>query len=387
MDKQDIKKYAGEFVTMLTYATASLTTIQGLELGFFDRLPADRPITAEEISGQMGYDISRVERWLRFAVAGGYVARSDEGYALTPKGTMLRKDTPVPDLLGIHNMVSYFTTAIQYSRDVYQKGVGLDSITKGRISRDYIPRVASQLSRDSAEFLKRCGLSTGHTILDLGCGDGSVLREAVKTCPGVSATGVDINPHTLEMGRKKNTEAGLQDQIELQVGDVTDLSRFKDGAFDWVCAVNIFHFLPMNKRERFLSEMIRISRYGIFTNQVITNTLGTLAVDVLLSTLFTDFTGFFSQAEADELIHKTEVSHFMFLPIIQGESRLVVLFTSKTDIPLTRVSGMSQQNRDALAKHGITTAKGLLIADPALLAGAGVDSGAVRMEAIKVLFP
>ena len=183
-----------------------------------------------------------------------------------------------------------------------------------------------------------------------------MLREAVKTCPGVSATGVDINPHTLELGRKKNTEAGLQDQVDLQVGDVTDLSRFKDGAFDWVCAVNLFHFLPMNKRERFLSEMIRISRYGIFTNQVITNTLGTLAVDVLLSTLFTDFTGFFSQAEADELIHKTGVSHFLFLPIIQGESRLVVLFTSKADIPLTRVSGISQQNRDALTKHGITTA-------------------------------
>ena len=142
---------------MLTYATASLTTIQGLELGFFDRLPADRPITAEEISGQMGYDISRVERWLRFAVAAGYVARSDEGYTLTPKGVMLRKDTPVPDLLGLHNMVSYFTTAIQYSRDVYQKGIGLDSISKGRISRDYIPRVASQLSGTPLHSLNTAG--------------------------------------------------------------------------------------------------------------------------------------------------------------------------------------------------------------------------------------
>jgi hypothetical protein len=52
-------------------------------------------------------------------------------------------------------MFSYFTKAIQHSRDAYQKGVGLDSITHGTISRDYIPRVASQLSKASVAFFQR----------------------------------------------------------------------------------------------------------------------------------------------------------------------------------------------------------------------------------------
>ena len=387
MGNEDLKKYASEFVTMLTYTGTALTTIQGIELGFFDRIPSKKPVTAQELSGQMGYDISKVERWLRFALASGYVSHSDKGFSLTAKGCLLRGDTPFPDLLGLHHMFAYFTKAISSSKDAYQKGVGLDSITQGKISRDYIPKVAAQLSRTSAEFFRWSGLSMGHTILDLGCGDGSVLRETVKTCPGISATGVDINPHTLEMGRRKNVDAGLQDQIDLQVGDVTDLSRFKDSAFDWVYAINVFHFLPAHRRELFLREMVRISRYGVFTNQVITNNIGTLSVDVLLSTLFTDFTGFFSVADADKLISSTGIKHYQFLPIIQGESRMIVMFTSKNDVPLNRISLLSEPERAALKKLGIQTAKDLLTAEPAHLAETGIDRETTRKAAIKLLFP
>jgi len=390
MDMQDpneLKKVASELVTMLTHATAALTTIQGIEVGFFDWIPLNKPISAQELSTQMGYDLSRVDRWIHFAHANGYLVKSDKGYTLSAKGSLLRRGTPVPDLLGLHHMVSYFTKAVQYSRDAYQKGVGLDSITQGKISRDYIPRVASQLSRASADFFKWSGLSTGHTILDLGCGDGSVLRETVKTCSGVSATGIDINIHTLDLGKRKNADAGLQDQIELLTGDVTDLSRFKDSAYDWVYAVNVFHFLPVNKRDKFLREMVRISRYGVFFNQVITNTIGTHAVDVLLSTLFTDFTGFFNATEADELIQNVKVKHYTFLPIIQGESRIAVMFTSKNDAPVNRVPGLVNDQIAKLNKENIHTAKDLLVTDPSILTKLGLDADLIRKAAIKLLFP
>lgn len=387
MDANEIKKNAAELVLMLTHGTATLSTIQGIEVGFFDWIPSNKSITAQELSGQMGYDISKVERWLRFATAIGYVSKTNGGYTLTVKGSLLRRGTPVPDLLGLHHMVSYFTKALPYSKDAYQNGVGLDSITQGKISRDYIPRVASQLSQTSAEFFKWSGLSTGHTILDLGCGDGSVLRETVKACPGVSATGIDMNPHTLELGKRKNAEAGLQDQIELRVGDVTNMSGIKEGAFDWVYAINVFHFLPSNKREKFLREMIRISRYGIFFNQVITNNIGTYSVDVLLSTLFTDFTGFFIETEADEIIRRMNLSHYTFLPIIQGESRLAVMYTSKTDVPLNRLAALNPGQRDALLKRTILTAKDVLTTDASVLADLGVNVEELRKSAIKLLFP
>ncbi len=387
MDGEEVKKYSAELLSMLVQGAIGLNTIQGIELGFFDWIPTGRPVTAQELSGQLGYDISKVERWLRFAVTYGYIAKSDGGYILSTKGSLLRRGTPTPDLLGLHHMFSFFTKAIQYSKDAYLKGVGLDSITQGKISRDYIPRVASQLSKASAEFFKWSGLSTGHTILDLGCGDGSVLREIVKTCPGVSATGVDMNIHTLELGKRRNAESGLQDQIDLLAGDVTDMTRFKDHAFDWVYAINVFHFLPFNKREKFIRDMIRISRYGIFFNQVIANNIQTISVDVLLATLFTDFTGFFTEAEADDLIKEVGVRHHTFLPIIQGESRLVVMYTSKNDIPLNRMGNIQESDRAKLTAARMNTVKDLLVAAPETLSKLELDPEMVRKAAIKALFP
>lgn len=387
MDAQDVKKNAAELFSTLIQAGAALTTIQGIEVGFFERIPADRSITAEELSRQMGYDITRVERWLQFALKIGHVSKSGDGYALTPKGSLLRQDTPAPDLLGLYQMVGYFTKVVQYSRDAYKKGMGLDSITELKISREYIPRVASQLSRTSAECLKRFGVSTGHTILDLGCGDGSVLRETVRTCPGVSATGIDISVRTLDLARKKNVELGLQDQIELREGDVTSLSGIKDGAYDWVYSINVLPYLPVHKRDTFLREMVRISRYGVFFNQVIKNNIETLSGEVMLSTMFSDFTGFFTEAEAEAFIRKTKVKRYAFTPIIQGESRMVVMFTSKNDVPISRFPGLLEADRSALASGNIQTAKDLLSAEPAALSKLGLDGEAVRTAAIKLLFP
>jgi ubiquinone/menaquinone biosynthesis C-methylase UbiE len=387
MDQNELKKFSSELLAMLVQGTLALDTIQGIELGFFEALPESGSVTSQELSHKLGYEISKVERWLRFAVANGFLNKSDSSYALTPKGMLLRRNTPAPDLLGLHHLFSYFTHAVQSSREAYQKGVGLDSITQGKISRDYIPRVASQLSNASAEFFKWSGLLTGHTILDLGCGDGSVLRQTARSCPGISATGVELNTHTLELAKKKNREAGLQDQIEFQVGDVTHLSDFKDGSFDWVYAINVFHFLPVNKRETFLKEMVRISRYGVFFNQIIANTLQTIAVDVLLSTLFTDYTGFFTDSEADEIIRKAGVKHYYFSSIIQNETRLVVMYTSKNDPPASRINGIAEADRSKLASANVNTAKEILTTEPVFLAKLGMDVPALRSASIRLLFP
>jgi ubiquinone/menaquinone biosynthesis C-methylase UbiE len=387
MSADEVKKYSAELMTMLIQGSIGLATIQGIELGFFDWIPANRPITSQELSGQLGYDISKVDRWLRFATAYGYIAKVDNGYLLTTKGTLLRRGTPTPDLLGLHHMFSYFMKAVQHSKDSYQKGIGLDSISQGKISRDYIPRVASHLSKSSAEFFTWAGLSPGHTILDLGCGDGSVLRETVRTCPGISARGIDMNVHTLELGKRKNAEVGLQDQIDLQAGDITDLSRYHDDAFDWVYAINVFHFLPLNKRERLLKDMIRISRYGVFFNQVIVNTIQTLTVDVLVATLFTDYTGFFTEAEADAIINQAGIRHHTSTPIIQGESRIVAMYTIKNDLPLSRIQGIDAASRNALNAERIQTAKDFLVADQAIVARKSLNQEQIRKAVIKTLFP
>ena len=115
MNQEDIKKNSSELMTMLIQGTVALSTIQGIELGFFDWIPLDKAVTAQELSGQMGFDISKVERWLRFAASQRVCEQAIGGYTLTAKGSLIRRTTPAPDLLGLHHMFSYFTKAVQYS--------------------------------------------------------------------------------------------------------------------------------------------------------------------------------------------------------------------------------------------------------------------------------
>lgn len=383
----EINKHSTELMSALIQGVIGIATIQGVELGFFDWIPAGKPITSRELAGQLGYDIGRVERWLRFAAAYGLIDETDGGYRLNAKGALLRRGTPLPDLLGQHHLFGYFARAVQNSKEAYQKGTGLDSVSRGRISREHLPRIASHLLKAASEFFTWSGLSPGNTVLDLSCGDGSVLRETVLKCPGISATGIDISVHTLEQGKRKNAELGLQDQIDLQTGDLTDLSRFRDNAFDWVYGINVFHFLPVNKRESVLKDMIRISRYGIFFNQVIMKSIQTMTVDVLMATLFSDHTGYFTESEADAVIKSAGNRHYACSPDLQDESRLVCMYTIRNDIPLSRIHGIESAERSTLESMHVQTAKDALTADMSALTQQGLDAEKIRKAVIRTLFP
>jgi SAM-dependent methyltransferase len=77
------------------------------------------------------------------------------------------------------------------------------------------------------------GLSAGHRVLDVGCGDGRHLR-ALAT-DGVVGTGVDVSPALVEAGRAAAERSGVD--VELLVGDARRLPEVLEdraGGFDVV---------------------------------------------------------------------------------------------------------------------------------------------------------
>jgi hypothetical protein len=58
----------------------------------------------------------------------------------------------------------------------------------GKVGAPYLPI----LGRDSAAFFKLAGLKPGQTLIDLGSGDGRLLRAAAKQ--GIRCIGYEINP-------------------------------------------------------------------------------------------------------------------------------------------------------------------------------------------------
>jgi ubiquinone/menaquinone biosynthesis C-methylase UbiE len=106
-------------------------------------------------------------------------------------------------------------------------------------------------ARIIAAFRRLTGLPAGARVADLGCGSGAFterLRQA-----GYQATGIDISPKLIAVGRSKYP--GL-DLIE---GDVEHLP-FPDGSFDGVLLSGLVHHFP--DPARCAAETFRILKSG-----------------------------------------------------------------------------------------------------------------------------
>src|SRR6266849_4192459 len=94
----------------------------------------------------------------------------------------------------------------------------------GRIARiyDLMNRLMSLgLDQRWRAFAARyLALGTGEFGLDLGAGTADLSIAVIhRSGPGTRMLGIDITPEMLDEGRRKIERLGLQDQIELRVGD------------------------------------------------------------------------------------------------------------------------------------------------------------------------
>jgi demethylmenaquinone methyltransferase/2-methoxy-6-polyprenyl-1,4-benzoquinol methylase len=93
------------------------------------------------------------------------------------------------------------------------------------------------------------------SILDVATGTADVALLTHKLLKPKNIIGIDISEGMLELGRKKITEKGLQQQIELQTGDSENI-QFNDNSFDAVTvAFGVRNFQDLEKG---LKEMLRV---------------------------------------------------------------------------------------------------------------------------------
>jgi SAM-dependent methyltransferase len=98
----------------------------------------------------------------------------------------------------------------------------------------------------------------GKTVLDLGCGSGRYLVEAVAR-GATRALGVDIAPEMLAVARRLAQAAGGGDRIDLVQGDLMTLEL--NERFDWVIANGLFDYLE--DAERGLARAAEWCRVGV----------------------------------------------------------------------------------------------------------------------------
>ncbi len=143
-------------------------------------------------------------------------------------------------------------------------------MTRSTADRDWIPALGrwrsasayerfmrwfslAELSREIAEDLE---LRAEMRVLDVGCGPGSLAREALSLEPAVRMLGVDP-----DRGMLQHARSHVGDQASWLTG-LGQALPFGDKTVDCVAMTLVLHHLPRPQKERALAEAMRVLRPG-----------------------------------------------------------------------------------------------------------------------------
>ena len=117
----------------------------------------------------------------------------------------------------------------------------------------YHPRFWQPVVPTFREFY---GLTGDHSLLDVGCAKGFMLKDFAEAIPGLTVSGIDVSEYAVE-----NAVEGMEDH--LQVADARELP-FEDDSFDLVVSINTLHNFDRSGVVTALSEVQRVSRKWSF---------------------------------------------------------------------------------------------------------------------------
>jgi SAM-dependent methyltransferase len=118
-------------------------------------------------------------------------------------------------------------------------------------------RIAETMRQSGDALVDRIGVTSGSSVLDLGCGDGTTALPAARR--GAEVLGIDIATNLVEAGRRRAAAAGLAN-LTFEEGDASHLEGVPDRHFDLV--VTIFGAMFAPNPVAVAEEMVRVTRPG-----------------------------------------------------------------------------------------------------------------------------
>ena len=98
---------------------------------------------------------------------------------------------------------------------------------------------------------RKLGLAPGMRLLDVGCGWGGMAMHAARH-HGVRAVGVTISVEQVELGRRRVSEAGLSDRVEIRLSDYRDVD---DGPYQAISSIGMFEHVGTNHLSEYFGRM------------------------------------------------------------------------------------------------------------------------------------
>lgn len=159
--------------------------------------------------------------------------------------------------------------ATHYGRDdvmqriaVALEAIGANPTSPTRVALRTLDHLHGGGFQATVAQVEMAGIPPGCHALDAGCGIGGPSRYLADAL-GCSVAAVDLTPGFVEVAQRLNALVGLDDQISVGVGSVTELP-FEDGRFDAVLCQNVSMNVP-DKATMFAEALRVLKPGGIYT--------------------------------------------------------------------------------------------------------------------------
>jgi ubiquinone/menaquinone biosynthesis C-methylase UbiE len=124
----------------------------------------------------------------------------------------------------------------------------------------YDPMVSLMgFGRAGQELISEANVERDHSILDIGCGTGTLIVTLKREFPTVHVIGLDPDVKALQRARKKIARAGVS--VQLDHGFADELP-YDERSFDRVLSSFMFHHLDEQEREKTSREVLRVLKPG-----------------------------------------------------------------------------------------------------------------------------
>lgn len=121
-------------------------------------------------------------------------------------------------------------------------------------------RYHSKRKKVKQTFINQLQLKGTETILDFGCGTGTLPIMIKEQFPSVNIIGIDVDAEIIGIAERKIKAKGLR--ISLKKYDGESLAFLGHQQFDRIVSSLVFHHLSTSAKRNILSQLYRITKPG-----------------------------------------------------------------------------------------------------------------------------
>jgi SAM-dependent methyltransferase len=228
----------------------------GEQLGLYDALAVEGPLTSGELAERCAIHERYAREWLEHQAVAGILTVDDldagpgrRRFALPAEHAEVLLDG---DSLSYMMPLGLFLASVARTMpevlEAFRTGGGVPYEAYGpdlrrgiaRINRPmFLNLLAAEWFPQVPGLVERLTADPPARVVDVGCGSGWSTIAIARGFPKVEVTGLDLDPESVNDARRNAEEAGVANRVSFEVRDAADPALA--GRFDLVCAFETVH--------------------------------------------------------------------------------------------------------------------------------------------------